>query len=179
MKRAVFAIIAASLVAIQSAWALKPGDPAPDFRAMSTTGEPLSLSDFAGRWLVLYFYPKAFTPGCTTQSCSLRDGYSAIIEQGAVILGASTDTLETQRRFKKEHRLPFELLADSDAAVARAYGVSALMGSFARRVTFIISPEGKIARVIEDVRTGSHDAQVLEALKQAQSGISGAPAGQE
>lgn len=152
-----------------SVWAVKEGDAAPDFRVMSTTGEPIGLSDFAGSWLVLYFYPKSFTPGCTAQGCSLRDGFTPITEAGAKILGSSVDKLETQRRFKAENRLPFELLADEDAVVARAYGVSTLMGKMARRVTFIISPDSRIARVIENARTGEHDAQVLEALKELQA----------
>ncbi|HMP75469.1 MAG TPA: peroxiredoxin [Kiritimatiellia bacterium] len=155
---------------VVAASALQPGDAAPDFKAMSTTGSELSLADYAGSWLVLYFYPKSFTPGCTAQGCSLRDGFSPITEAGAKILGVSVDKLETQQKFKAEHKLPFELLADADADVAKAYGVSTLMGKMARRVTFIITPDGKIGRVMEDIKTGSHDAQVLEALKALQTG---------
>lgn len=155
--------------------ALQPGDEAPDFRAASTTGAELTLADFAGNWLVLYFYPKSFTPGCTAEACSLRDGYAAIQETGARILGVSVDKLETQRKFKAEHRLPFELLADSDAAVARAYGVSAMMGAMARRVTFLITPDGRIARIIEDVKSAQHDEQVLSALRELQAPVPSTP----
>lgn len=156
-------------LSVATAHALQPGDPAPDFKAPSTAGHELGLADFSGSWLVLYFYPKSFTPGCTAQGCSLRDGFAPIREAGAVILGSSVDKLETQQKFKEEYKLPFELLADSNAAVAKAYGVSALMGNMARRVTFIITPDGKIARVMEDIKTASHDAQVLEALKALQA----------
>ncbi len=170
MKRVVFGMAAAvALACSPAAWAVKEGDSAPPFTAKSTGGSDVSLSDFSGSWLVLYFYPKSFTPGCTAQGCSLRDGFGPITEAGAKILGVSVDKLETQNRFKAEHRLPFDLLADEDAAVSRAYGVSTLMGRMARRVTFIISPEGRIARVMEDIRTGSHDAQVLDALRELQS----------
>lgn len=146
----------------------REGDPAPEFAAQSTRGETIRLSDYSGKWLVLYFYPKSFTPGCTAQGCSLRDGYDAIREAGAEILGVSVDSLDTQKRFKNEHRLPFELIADHDAAVARAYGVSTLLGRMARRVTFIIAPDGRIARVIDDVKTSGHDRQVLDALRNLQ-----------
>ncbi|MCS6771529.1 MAG: peroxiredoxin [Kiritimatiellae bacterium] len=168
MIRRVLTVFLAVVWTAVSAFAVEEGAPAPPFRAASTAGGPLSLGDFSGSWLVLFFYPKSFTPGCTAQSCSLRDGYAAIAEQGAKILGVSTDSLETQQRFKAEHRLPFDLLADPDGQVARAYGVSGLFGKFARRVTFIISPDGRVARVIEDVQTGSHDRQVLDALRLAQ-----------
>lgn len=169
MKRCWRLGLALVMACATAAWAVKEGDLAPDFRAMSTSGAEIGLSDFSGFWLVLYFYPKSFTPGCTAQGCSLRDGFSPITEAGAKILGSSVDKLETQKKFKAENGLPFELLADEDAAVARAFGVSTLMGKMARRVTFIISPEGRIARVIENVRTGGHDAQVLDALRELQA----------
>jgi peroxiredoxin Q/BCP len=156
------------VIPLSAVWALNVGDRAPPFKAMSTSGAEVGLEDFAGSWLVLYFYPKSFTPGCTAQGCSLRDGYESILEAGAKILGSSVDRLETQIKFKAEHRLPFDLLADENAAVARAYGVSTMMGLMARRVTFIISPQGRIARIIEDVQTRSHDQQVLAALREAQ-----------
>jgi peroxiredoxin Q/BCP len=169
MKRVWGVLAAMAIASSTAAWAVKEGDVAPPFRAMSTSGAEVGLDDFAGSWLVLYFYPKSFTPGCTAQGCSLRDGYASIAEAGARILGASVDTLETQIKFKAEHRLPFDLLADENAAVARAYGVIAMMGRMARRVTFIISPQGRIARVIEDAQTRSHDQQVLAALREAQA----------
>ena len=145
------------------------GEAAPDFKATSTAGREVALADFAGQWLVLYFYPKSFTPGCTKEACSLRDGFAGIQKAGAVILGASVDSLETQQKFKAEHRLPFDLLADGDGAVAKAYDVLGLGGFMAKRVTFLISPEGRIARVLADVDTGDHDAQVAAALRELQA----------
>ncbi|MBW7908179.1 MAG: peroxiredoxin [Kiritimatiellae bacterium] len=149
--------------AVAPAWALREGEAAPDFRVASTAGRELSLSDFSGQWLALYFYPKAFTPGCTTEACSLRDGYSALLENGVHILGVSADSLETQLKFKSDYHLPFELLADEGGAVIKAYGAEG-MGGGARRVTFLISPEGSIAKIIDDVRSAGHDAQILAAF---------------
>lgn len=149
-----------------TAGAVGVGDKAPDFKGQTTAGEK-SLSDYAGSWLVLYFYPKSFTPGCTKQACSLRDGFAAIQETGAKILGVSIDSLATQQKFKAEHKLPFDLLADAEGEVAKAYGVRGLMGMMARRVTFVINPEGVVRAVLEDIDTGDHDAQVLRALPAA------------
>ena len=164
-------LIAMGLVVMQAVtgWAVQPGEPAPDFKAASTAGRELSLSDFNGKWLVLYFYPKSFTPGCTSQTCSLRDGYQDIQALSATILGVSLDKLETQEKFKAEHKLPFDLLSDADGVVAKAYDVLSFGGFMAKRVTFIIDPEGKVAKVIDSVNTGDHDAQVAEALRQLQN----------
>ncbi|MCS7082660.1 MAG: peroxiredoxin [Bacteroidetes bacterium] len=144
----------------------KVGDPAPDFEAPATSGKTIRLRDLKGSWVVLYFYPKAFTPGCTAQSCALRDGYAEIQKLGAVILGVSLDDLETQKRFKAEHRLPFELLSDVDKKIAGAYGVLAPMGLFAQRKTFIIDPEGRIAYVFDKVDAAKHDQEVRQVLAQ-------------
>ena len=152
-----------------SAWAVQPGEPAPDFKAASTAGRELRLADFAGKWLVLYFYPKSFTPGCTAESCSLRDGYQDILSAGAAILGVSLDNLETQQKFKTEHKLPFDLLSDEKAEVAKAYDALGFGGFMAKRLTFIINPEGKVARILDDVKTGDHDAQVLGILRELQN----------
>ena len=152
-----------------SAWAVQPGEPAPDFKAASTAGRELTLGDFAGKWLVLYFYPKSFTPGCTAESCSLRDGYQDIQSVGATILGVSLDNLETQQKFKAEHKLPFDLLSDENATVAKAYDALGFGGFMAKRLTFIISPEGKVVRILDDVKTGDHDAQVLDILRELQN----------
>nr|BCX01007.1 MAG: peroxiredoxin [Bacteroidota bacterium] len=142
------------------------GDPAPDFEAPATNGKTIRLSALKGKWVVLYFYPKAFTPGCTAQSCSLRDGYAEIEKFGAVVLGVSLDDLETQKRFKAEHRLPFELISDADKKIARAYGVLAPMGLFAQRKTFVIDPQGRIAYIFEKVDTARHEQEVRQVLAQ-------------
>lgn len=142
---------------------------APDFSAPATNGKSISLRDLSGKWLVLYFYPKAFTPGCTSESCSLRDHHGDIIKENAVILGVSLDNIETQKKFKKEHKLPFELLSDSNKDIARAYNTLGFMGLYTKRVTFLISPEGKIAHVFNNVNTATHDQQVLKKLRALKS----------
>lgn len=169
MKRVLGMTVAAVALVSGPAKAAKEGELAPDFKAPSTAGHELSLQDFRGSWLVLYFYPKSFTPGCTREACSLRDGYGAIQETGARILGVSVDDLASQQKFKAENNLPFDLLADVGAGVAKAYGVASLGSFMAKRVTFLITPEGYIARVIENVDTSDHDAQVLEALRDLQT----------
>lgn len=169
MKKRTWAGLLVAALCATSALAVQEGEPAPDFRAPSTSGSELGLSDFSGKWLVLYFYPKAFTPGCTAEACSLRDGYAAIIDSGAQILGVSVDTLDTQKKFKAEYHLPFDLLADESGVVTKTFGAEGMIGRMSRRVTFIISPEGKIARAIESVKSAEHDAQVLAALRELQA----------
>jgi peroxiredoxin Q/BCP len=144
------------------------GRPAPAFTAPSTDGTRVSLADQRGKWVVLYFYPKAFTPGCTAQACSLRDGFTQLKDSGAVIYGISFDKPETLQKFKAENKLPFELLSDGDKAIAKAYDAVALAGLAAARKTFIIDPEGRLAHVFTKVDTKSHDREVLEALTRLQ-----------
>ena len=151
----------------------RPGDPAPDFRGVTTDGSEISLADFRGSKLVLYFYPMDFTPGCTAQACSLRDHDAEIRAQGARILGVSTQDAASHRRFSETYRLTFPLLADADRAVARAYGAiggggifgiaQAMMG-LADRVTFIIDEQGKIAHVIDQPSSTRHAEEVLARL---------------
>ena len=163
------AILSTVVMMSMPAYALQVGDPAPDVSAPSTSGQTVNIRDFKGSWLVVYFYPKSFTPGCTKEACSLRDGYGEIQKLGATILGASFDDVETQQKFKAEHKLPFDLLADDKKDVAKAFDAVGMGGFMAQRKTFIISPEGVVARVVEDVAVGSHDAQVLEVLKSLQA----------
>jgi peroxiredoxin Q/BCP len=142
------------------------GSNAPEFRAQSTGGT-LELRKLRGKWVVLYFYPKSFTPGCTAEACSLRDGFESLRTLNAVVIGVSTDDLETQQRFKKEHNLPFELIADTDKRVVNAYGTSGMLG-FTKRWTFIIDPEGIVRAVIDDVDTRRHAEQVRTVLAKLQ-----------
>jgi peroxiredoxin Q/BCP len=150
----------------------KPGDPAPDFSGVTTDGTKVALKDFRGRKLVLYFYPMDDTPGCTAQACSLRDGNAEIRRKGAAILGVSAQDAASHGRFAQKYNLNFPLLADTDRAVARAYGAiggglgGALRGmlGMAARVTFVIDGEGRIAHVIDDVDTKGHAEQVLALL---------------
>jgi peroxiredoxin Q/BCP len=150
----------------------KPGDPAPDFSGITTDGTKVRLKDFRGKKLVLYFYPMDDTPGCTAQACSLRDHDAEIGRKGAAILGVSAQGVESHRRFTQKHKLNFPLLADTDRAVARAYGTiggglgGTLRGmlGMAERVTFVIDGNGRIAHVIDDVDTKHHAEQVLGLL---------------
>lgn len=150
----------------------KPGGRAPDFAGETTDGSRVSLADFRGRKLVLYFYPMDDTPGCTAQACSLRDHNTEIGARGAAILGVSAQGAESHRKFTSKYKLNFPLLADTDRAVARAYGVlgSGLGGTLrgmlgmAERVTFIIDETGRIAHVIDSPDTRNHAEQVLKLL---------------
>ena len=147
---------------------LSPGDAAPDFSAPDQTGTTRTLSDFAGKKLVLYFYPKDDTPGCTAEACNLRDNYTRFQDEGYEILGVSPDPVKKHVKFIDKYDLPFPLLADEDHAVAEAYGVwgeKKFMGRTydgIHRTTFVIDAEGKIEEVIEKVKTKEHTAQILK-----------------
>lgn len=152
---------------------LKPGDPAPDFSGKTTEGRPVSLKDYRGRKLVMYFYPMDDTPGCTRQACSLRDHNAEIAAKGAAILGVSTQGEESHRRFTAKYKLNFPLLADTDGAVGRAYGTlggSGLLSKLksaagmADRVTFVIDEDGRIAHVIDRPDVARHAEEVLALL---------------
>lgn len=148
------------------------GIPAPEFTLQDDTGQSRSLSDYRGQPLVLYFYPKDDTPGCTTEACNFRDDYSAYQQAGVTILGVSPDTVKSHVKFKAKFGLPFPLLADVDHKVCELYGVwgkKKFMGKEydgVFRTTFIIDAQGKIARVFENVKPAEHSAQVLAALKE-------------
>jgi peroxiredoxin Q/BCP len=148
------------------------GSVAPAFTLPDQNGKPVSLADYRGKWVVLYFYPKDGTPGCTTEACEFRDNIFAFREAGAVILGVSVDDVESHKDFATEHRLPFTLLADSKKQVARQYGVlHRMLGvmELARRETFIVDPQGKIAKHYREVEPGSHSRQVLADIKSLQA----------
>jgi peroxiredoxin Q/BCP len=146
---------------------LQPGTPAPPIEAQDQHGATVRLADFQGKAnVVLYFYPKDDTPGCTAEACSLRDGQDAIRKTGAVVLGVSADDTVSHKAFAEKYHLNFSILADPDKKVIQAYGVkSLLMLGRASRVTFIIDRTGVIRHVIKHVDTASHDKQVLEFLK--------------
>jgi thioredoxin-dependent peroxiredoxin len=147
---------------------LSPDDEAPDFVLQDQDGRDVRLSDFRGRKVILYFYPKDDTPGCTTQACELRDRTEEIDARGAVVLGVSPDSVESHRRFADKFGLPFRLLADSDHAVADRYGVWKEKSMYGRRywgnerTTFVIGEDGRIVDVLEKVRPAEHVGQLLE-----------------
>jgi thioredoxin-dependent peroxiredoxin len=146
---------------------LKAGDAAPDFKAPNEASQMVSLADFKGKKLVLYFYPKDDTPGCTAQACSLRDNYHSFLAQGYEVLGVSPDSPKKHVKFRQKYELPFSLLADEDHAVSLAYGVWGQKKFMGRtydgihRTTFVIDADGKIERIIEKVDTEGHSTQLL------------------
>ena len=146
---------------------LKAGDKAPDFAVPDQDGNMVKLSDFKGKKLVLFFYPKASTPGCTAEACNLRDNWERFQEKGYAILGVSADTQKRQSNFKTKYEFPFSLLADEDKEVIQAYGVwgpKKFMGKEyegIHRTTFIIDEDGKIDEVIKKVKTKAHTDQIL------------------
>jgi peroxiredoxin Q/BCP len=149
------------------------GIPAPDFTLLDENRTPHTLSDYRGRPVVLYFYPKDDTPGCTTEACNFRDDYSAYEKAGVVILGVSPDSPEKHTKFKAKYHLPFTLLADEGHKVADLYGVwgpKKMMGRSYEgvlRTTFLIDPQGNISRVFENVKPANHSQEILESLNQA------------
>ncbi|MFZ0490676.1 MAG: thioredoxin-dependent thiol peroxidase [Salegentibacter sp.] len=146
---------------------LKEGDKAPAFSAEDQDGNTVRLEDFKGKKLVLFFYPKASTPGCTAEACNLRDNWQSFQNKGYAIVGVSADSKKRQQNFKDKYELPFPLLADEDKKVINAYGVwgpKKFMGKEyegINRTTFIIDEEGKIEEVISKVKTKEHAAQIL------------------
>jgi peroxiredoxin Q/BCP len=150
--------------------AISAGISAPDFELQDDTGTPRKLSDYRGRNVVLYFYPKDDTPGCTTEACNFRDDYSAYEQAGVAILGVSPDDVKSHAKFKKKFQLQFPLLADEGHKVCDLYGVwgpKKFMGKSYEgvlRTTFLIDPNGNILKVFENVRPAEHSAELLSAL---------------
>jgi peroxiredoxin Q/BCP len=150
---------------------VEEGKPAPDFELKSDSGESVKLSDLRGKPVVLYFYPKDDTPGCTTQACGIRDVYGELQQAGAVVLGVSPDDERSHVKFKEKYELPFTLLADTDHAVAEEYGVwgeKKYMGRTymgVNRSTFVIDEAGNVKRVMHKVKPDTHADEVLETLR--------------
>jgi thioredoxin-dependent peroxiredoxin len=149
---------------------LQAGDKAPDFELPDQSGDPVKLSDLRGQTVVLYFYPRADTPGCTTQACSVRDHGADYAKAGARVIGVSPDEVAAVKKFAGKFDLDFTLLADADHAVAEAYGAWGEKSMYGKkymgvqRVTFLIDPDGKVARVFPKVSPKTHDDVVLAAL---------------
>ena len=149
---------------------LKQGDAVPNFTAKDEQGNTISLSDYKGKKLVVFFYPKASTPGCTVEACNLRDNYAALQAQGYELLGVSADSAKRQSNFKNKYEFPFPLLADEDKTVINAFGVwgpKKFMGreyDGIHRMTFLINENGVVEHVIDKVKTKYHAAQILEEI---------------
>lgn len=153
---------------------LKEGSQAPDIDAMLDSGEQFRLADYKGKKnVVLYFYPKDFTMGCTREACIFRDRYEDVLQYDAIIVGVSIDTAESHRKFKERHELPFPLVADPEKTVIRAYEAEALLGMATARITYVIDKQGTVRSAIRhDFAVGRHLPEVIEAL----SAIEGKPA---
>ena len=152
---------------------LDVNDKAPDIKLEDENGKEVSLKDFKGKTVVLYFYPRADTPGCTKEACEFRDAYRQMQKTGAVLLGASPDTAKAQKKFQEKFHLPFTLLADADKKLCHAFGVIQEKNMYGKKVmgvvrtTFILGPEGKIKHVFHKVKPEGHSEEVLAYLKQA------------
>ena len=151
---------------------LKEGDQAPDFTAPNQQGQTVSLADFKGKEVILYFYPKDDTPGCTKEACSFRDGFLKFKKRGITILGVSPDSEKSHQKFTAKYKLPFTLLADTDHSIADAYGVYGEKKFMGRtymgihRTTFLIDEKGKIKKVFEKVKPDDHADEVLGAFSE-------------
>jgi peroxiredoxin Q/BCP len=149
---------------------LKVGQKAPDFTLADDSGQKVKLSDFKGKKVVLYFYPKDDTPGCTKEACSFRDGFAEIKSRGAIVLGVSADSVDSHKKFKSKFELNFPLLADPDKKMIENYGVWKEKSMYGRkymgieRTTFVIDPQGKISHIFPKVKVAEHYDEVLEAL---------------
>lgn len=151
---------------------LSIGDNAPDVEGRRSDGSPLNLADLRGRYVLVYFYPKDDTPGCTAEACSLRDSLQDLTDSGADVIGVSADSWESHRRFQEKHGLQFALAADPERTIAAAYGVGRMLGVLPvfRRVSFLVGPDGRIVEVWPSVRPSTHAREVLEAVRRHSAG---------
>ncbi len=150
---------------------MKQGDTAPEFTLKDQEGTEHRLDQYRGRWVLLYFYPKDDTPGCTKEACTIRDSWAVFTSLNIKVLGVSTDSVKSHAKFVKKYTLPFTLLADEDKQVVEAYGVWGLKKFMGReymgtmRSSFLIDPEGKVAKVYEKVKPADHAAEIIEEVK--------------
>ena len=150
---------------------LQIGDTAPSFKLNDAKGQPHQLSDYAGQYVVLYFYPKDDTPGCTKEACQFRDDLAQLEKLGAKVVGVSVDNSDSHAKFAEKYHLPFPLLADTDGKVAQSYGAlnNLIVVKIAKRYTYLIDPKGKIAKIYTSVDTSKHSQQIIDDLKQLQN----------
>jgi thioredoxin-dependent peroxiredoxin len=150
---------------------LKEGDKAPDFSGVDQNGQAISLSQFKGNKVILYFYPKDNTSGCTAEACNLKDNYNSLLEKGLKIIGVSVDSMESHQKFIHKYSLPFPLIADTGKTIVNAYSVWGEKSNYGKtyegtiRTTFIISEQGMIEKIITNVKTADHANQILESIK--------------
>ncbi|MFN4032853.1 MAG: thioredoxin-dependent thiol peroxidase [Fimbriimonadales bacterium] len=155
---------------------LTHGSDAPDFSLTDQHGNTVRLSDYRGRWVVLYFYPKDMTPGCTQEACSFRDLHADFEQEGIVVLGVSADDVQSHRKFADTYELPFPLLADTEHTVSEAYGAWRKKHMYGKefwgvdRITYIIAPNGVVHRVFTKVKPATHGDEVLSAIRRAKHG---------
>jgi peroxiredoxin Q/BCP len=141
------------------------GDAAPDFSRPTHTGEPLTLSALQGGWVVLYFYPKDDTPGCTKEACAFRDSYEDFTDAGATVIGVSSDSPESHVKFAEKHKLPFQLVSDEDGELRRMYGTAKTLGVLPGRVTYVIDPQGIVREVYNSqFAVKNHHRKALDAI---------------
>lgn len=179
MSKALWLTLIAAVVLAGLLWtraqaradSLAVGQPAPDFELPDAQGAAHALADFRGEWLLLYFYPKDDTPGCTRQACAFRDGYRELRARGVQVVGVSLDDGASHRAFAEKHRLPFPLLSDDGGAVAERYAALWSLGPvrIARRHSFLIDPQGRLARIYRKVDVDTHYRQVLDDLTEVQN----------
>jgi len=150
---------------------LKIGDKAPEFKGVDENGENISLSNFKGKNIILYFYPKDNTPGCTNEACNLRDNYNMWLEKGYKVIGISPDSQQSHQKFIDKHKLPFTLISDPDKVIIKQYGTWGPKKLYGReyegllRTTFVINENGTIENIFEKVKTKDHTNQILETIK--------------
>jgi peroxiredoxin Q/BCP len=152
----------------EKAWALKPGDAAPAVVSHDQDGREVKLADLKGKWVLLYFYPKDDTPGCTKQACSLRDGFAQYKKAGVVVYGISTQDAESHRKFREKYHLPFDLLVDEKGELGKAFDIDKMpiIGMY-KRQSVLINPEGKIATKLDDVDPATHSDDILKVVNGA------------
>jgi peroxiredoxin Q/BCP len=150
---------------------LNEGTKAPEFRGLDQNGKEVSLSDYSGKKLILYFYPKDDTPGCTKEACNLRDNHSILLEKGYAVLGVSPDDENSHQKFISKYQLPFSLIADKEKSIMNAYGTWGEKNMYGKmvmgviRTTYVIDEEGNIQKVFKKVQTDTHTEQILKALE--------------
>jgi len=149
---------------------LKEGDKAPSFKLLSSSGKKVALKDYSGKTIILYFYPKDDTPGCTREACDFRDSHSQYLKKGAVVVGISADSLNSHKKFTEKYSLPFPLLVDENHAVAEQYGVWVEKSMYGKkyfgieRSTFVIGPDGKIKKIFRKVKVDGHSEEILKLI---------------